>query len=99
MDDQSPDAIPWWKSKIVVGCSIAILTDLVHIFHLTKYVTADQISNIADLCLQVTAVGSIAYALRGRLVQKIAAPVTLTRSKAATINAAKLPSPPPETPP
>jgi hypothetical protein len=93
-----PDAIPWWQSKIVVGLAITAVTDLVHIFHLTKYLTQDQIANIADLGLQLAGIGSIAYALRGRLQQKYAAPVTMTKAKAVAINATKNgSSTPPET--
>jgi hypothetical protein len=90
---QQPDAIPWWQSKIVVGLAVSALTHLVHVFHLTNYLTTDQIADLADAGLQIAGIVSIAYALQGRLQQKGAAPVVLTQKKADSMNASKTPPP------
>jgi hypothetical protein len=90
MDEQTPPpAIAWWQSKIVVGLSVTLVTDLVHIFHLTKYLTQDQITDLADAGLQVLGILSIVYAARARLQQKAAAPLALTKTKADAMNASR----------
>lgn len=102
MDDQEQQpvgpgapipAMPWWQSKLITGIAIAIITDLVHFFHLSKLIPPDQISTVADLALQVAGLAGLAWALRGRLQQKFAAPVTLTKAKAIAINTGTAPNP------
>jgi hypothetical protein len=97
MDEQPQQqpAIPWYKSKIATGLAFALVTDLVHLFHLTNYLSADQIAELADIGLQVAGFVSIIYAARGRLQQKGGAPLTLTSKKADTINALRSHTPPP----
>jgi hypothetical protein len=100
MNDQqdAPVAIPWYKSAVLRGILIAVLTqvlDKVQIrYHMNLSVFGLNAQDVADWAMDAITAAAVGYAAHGR-VTKPSPVVTLTKAKADTINV----QPPPPAPP
>lgn len=81
-----PDAMPWYRSKIIVGILTAVLVQVLarlkaqyHIDFSLYGVTADQ---AAETVLDVISAIAASIALHGRVSQKAAPPISLTKPPA-----------------
>ena len=79
-------AIPWYKSAIVKGLVVTAITIILKHYHLTNVISSDDIAAYADDLLTLIAGAGLVWAAHGRATQKSAPKITLTKSKADTIN-------------
>jgi hypothetical protein len=97
-DTTAPVAIPWYKSAVLRGILIAVLTqvlDKIQIrYHMNLSLFGLNAQDIADWVMDGISGAAITYAAHARVV-KPSPVVTTTKAKADAIN---LQPPPPATP-
>lgn len=100
-EQDAPVAIPWYKSAVLKGILIAVITQLIdkiqiH-YHMNLSLFGLNPQDIADWAMDAISAAAMGYAVHGR-VTKPAPVVTLTKAKAEAINEqpAPLATPAPE---
>lgn len=79
--DYTPSAMPWYKSKIIVGAAISILTKILVMTGLISEFTPEQSEVLVNTLVLVTGgIGDI-VAISSRVVQKAAPDITLATTK------------------
>jgi hypothetical protein len=87
--DQTPAAIPWYRSNVLRGILVATIAGIASRFHLTAKFAPDA-SQIADTLLDLVSLAGAAYAAQAR-VRKPMPVVTTTKAQAEAINNAPAP--------
>jgi len=97
--DSAPAAMPWYRSKIVVGLVTVVVTQLVdHIqqrYHTNIGVLGFTINDIVSAVCDALGAASAYLILHSRVTQKAAPQITLTKKGAV---AASVPDPTPAAP-
>ena len=76
MTPYPPQSMPWWKSKVIVGAAVSILTKLLVLTGLTGEFTALETQQIVDLSLiAIGAIGDL-VAIGARVRQRYAPTIT-----------------------
>ena len=83
------EAIPWYKSAILRGILIAVVTqviDKVQIhYHMNLSVFGLNAQNVADWAMDAISAAAVGYAMHGRIAKPVP-PVTLTKAAAEAAN-------------
>lgn len=87
------EAIPWYKSRIILGVALSLICNVLVISGLTGEVTADTQQQLLDVVITLVGGAGDLYAIMQRITQKTAPVITSTAAKAeekhAEITAAK----------
>lgn len=71
MSDPTPVVVPvtpWYKSQILQGILVAVITQLVAHSNLAGIVTSDQVAGVVNWILEGISAAAAAYAARARIV-------------------------------
>lgn len=83
METYPPIAMPWYRSKVIIGALVSIFTKLLVLSGLTGEITASETAQIVDLVLILSgAVGDL-VAIGARLRQRHVPKIVSTPSKAS----------------
>ena len=74
------EEMPWWKSRIIIGAVVSILTKLLVVSGVTGEIDLNTNTQIVDIVLLlIGAVGDLT-AIKARVVQTRAPTITLTKN-------------------
>ena len=92
MNDQ-PAAIPWYKSNVLRGIFVVVVTHALTHYKLISQFTPTDIGEFVDEMLSAVGFLAAGFAAYARVHQSMPA-VTTTKAKADEINTPPLPQPP-----
>lgn len=74
----SPANLPWYRSQVIVGAIISIITKLLVVLGVIEELAPEDSEQLSSTVVLI--IGGLAdiWAMRARLVQKAAPPITLT---------------------
>lgn len=76
--DPIPATLPWYQSKVIRGCIVTIVTILLRVTHLSKYVGTEDVSDLIDAGLTIAALLGAGYTVQARVASPVQ-PITLTK--------------------
>jgi hypothetical protein len=91
-------AVPWWKSQIIRRLALSIVTQILALCHLSKYVAPADLSMLVDQLLEAAGIGYAAWAVHARATKPLP-PVAISQAAADKANAAGRADPNPTQPP
>lgn len=71
-----PATLPWWRSRVIVGALVSVLCKLLFAFGITSEIAEEDERQLADAALLTMGIVGDAVAIRARLVQEHAPPIT-----------------------
>jgi hypothetical protein len=84
--DETPAAIPWYKSSALRGLLVVLVVGILKHFKIGDMFSQDVVGTIVDDALDVVGAIGVAIAAHARVTQKSAPKITLTNSAAVAIN-------------